>query len=74
MKRKPPLPTVEARAGALVRARRLILAMSQAEVALAAGLDGQGAINRIECGQRCTLTNLHAVAGALGVELKTLIP
>lgn len=71
----PPLPTITTQVGARVRMRRLTLAMTQRELALACGLGGgQSLIHKMECGERCTLDNLNAVAAAMGIGLKELIP
>ncbi len=65
---------ITVRVGELVRARRLELGMSQLELAVAAGLSVQAQVQKIEHGQRCTLENLEAIAGVLGIELRELIP
>ncbi len=59
------------RVGARVKDRRLALEMTQREVAASCKLD-LTTIQQIETGRRCTLDNLAAVTGALGIELARL--
>lgn len=73
-RKNDPLPTISARVGERVRARREALAMSQLEVNQACGWGFQSRVAKIERGDACTLDNLNAVATVLGVELRELIP
>lgn len=62
------------RAGALVREKRESAGMTAEELAKRAGLSNKSRILKIEHGQAATLKNLDAIARALGVELKDLLP
>lgn len=66
-------PTYAVRLGALLRARRKLLGLTQAEVAELAGTT-QRSISQVETGNAATLELYGATAEVLGLELTVAAP
>lgn len=69
-------PSLRLQAGALVRKHRESAGMTVRELSQAAGLpENGGALSRLEKhGKGATLDNLAAIASALGITLRELVP
>lgn len=60
--------------GERVRKLREAAELNQTELAAKAGLSSGSRVSKIERGESCTIDNLAAIADALDIQLKELVP
>lgn len=70
----PSNASLAVKAGALVREKRESAGWTAEELAERAGLSNKSRVLKIEHGQAVTLKNLEALARALGIPVKDLLP